>query len=136
MRKSRYSGWKLDLRQVLRDIKTMERNQKLKKEGKLGILFTLDDVARKHNSTREAINYLRKRYKHEQISSEEDSLSRDKDKQKEPKTMFGVDTDFYFKWTGGKEFVTTDKTTGIPYFDYKKVWAWIEAYKNEEVKRA
>lgn len=60
----------------------------------------------------------------------------DKDKQKEPKTMFGVDTDFYFKWTGGKEFVTTDKTTGIPYFDYKKVWAWIEAYKNEEVKRA
>lgn len=54
----------------------MEKNQKLKREGKLGVLLTLEDVARKHGATREAINYLRKKYV-QQIQSEEDDLSGD-----------------------------------------------------------
>ncbi|MGV8142944.1 MAG: hypothetical protein ACP5NS_04925 [Candidatus Pacearchaeota archaeon] len=74
--KNRYSGYKLNLRQVLKDIRTMEKNQKLKREGKLGVLLTLEDVARKHGATREAINYLRKKYV-QQIQSEEDDLSGD-----------------------------------------------------------
>lgn len=73
--KNRYSGYKLDYRKVLKDIRTMEKNQKLRKEGKLGILLTLDDVAKKHGATREAINYLRKKYsKNEQISSEDNGI--------------------------------------------------------------
>ena len=57
----------------------MQKNRKLKKEGKLGILLTLSDVAAKHGVTKEAINYLRKRYyKDEQVSSKNNRIQQGK----------------------------------------------------------